>query len=169
MRLIVLIFSFLFVYSCGKKNKDNLSYYNAIHGNYNNCGPQAMGAYGNYNNFYNNYQYGYANAYQLEMARRCGYAIANMNCYMPSNQVGVQAQRVDVEGVRDFITDIEAELRDVHGWVEPLESQSHNHYTQSGFNFNFSYRYGYNYGYNYGNPYYGHGHYGYNYCNQIQL
>jgi len=177
---LIFVLSLFFLVSCGNNNDDN-RFLNGVNAYGQPCNMNQINGFNNFNNFNNGYQYGYNNPYQLEMARRCGYAINNGfnnfnnginngvnggGCFVPQDlQHLADYDHIDAEMIADVSYEIENELRDVHGIVQPqTEADVEAYYTQVGFSAGV-YTGG---GYGWGNPY-GFGGNPYGYCDQISL
>lgn len=182
---LILALCLLFLVSCGNDNDDNNRF--GINALGQQCSLNQINGFNNFNNFNNGYQYGAYNPYQLEMARRCGYAINNNfnnggfnngfnnginngGCFVPQDlQHMADYDRIDADMIADLNYEIENELRDVHGIVQPQsEADVAAYYTQVGFSA------GVNTGggFGYGNPYGFGGGFGGNpwgYCDQIGM
>lgn len=169
----VFILSLMFLISCGDNDDDN----RFVNGINQACGVNTINGYNNFNNFNNGYGYGYYSPYQLEMARRCGYAINNgigfnngiNGCYVPADlQHLADYDYIDAQMIDDMTYGLETELRDVHGIVQPQsEADAEAYYTQVGFSAGVYTGGGYGWGgYPYGG---GWGANPYGFCDQLSL
>lgn len=150
---LIFVLSLFFLVSCGNNNDDDrflngVNGVNGFNGGFGQqCGINQINGFNNFNNFNNGFGGG---PFQMGLARRCGMVLNNGfnggfnngfngglggGCFVPGDlQHLADYDYIDAEMIANINEQLETELREVYGIVEPqTEEDVQAYFTQVGF------------------------------------